>query len=413
MANYFERANALYAIKRYDAAIEAYYQHLAIDPNCILSRVNIAAALIKLKRTSEAAAILGETLALAPDFAFAHYLRSFTEENAPPDSPAQAAIEEAIRLEQRADYFLRLSSLLLESNRTQESLDAVNQGIELAPRHARGFLYKAEVLQRLGRNNDAHAALNQALALAPEDPDIRLALGKATLSAGLAAEAIDHLHEARRISPVEHNDQQIMAEAYGRDMGAFRPLNAVQKAYLNASPMLQWTFNASIATAVILFLKFMPRETHQEQGAVFLLLALGFNLILAVAFFDIYAGILGLAAKRRSLDLSWLDAIGSIAGATLVLFLAHVMFSLLAFAFSGRPEFAFTTLTIFLVTLLFNDVDRNQWTDAVRTLYPVAVVSLIGFTGYGFFLAIDGGLISLTCWFFIVAITGLCTYAMK
>ena len=412
MSNYFERAHALFALKRYDAAIEAYYQHLAIEPDCFLSRANIAAALIKLKQTTEAAAMLGETLALAPDFAFAHYLRSFTEKNPASDSPALAAIREAIRLEQRADYFLRLGSLLLANNLASDALEAFNQAIAYEPRLARAFLCKAEVLQRLGRDEDAHVALKQALALAPENPDIRVALGKATLNAGLAAEAIDHLHEARRISPVEHNDQLTMAEAYGRDTSLIRPLNAVQKAYLQASPLLQWAINASVATGVILLLRFMPRDSHQEREAVFLVLAIGLNLLFALVFFDNYATLFGIFKKRRDLDLSWSDVAGTTAVTCFALLTIHALPTATAFAFAKAPVFALIALTAILGSLLFAEVPPERKA-LERMAHLLLIASLIGLGGYALLVAFDDRPLSLLSWFGIVALTGVGTSLMK
>ncbi len=150
IADSTEHAIALGSIplERRTALVRLYMQHQAPDralvqvravaeslPSDVAVRAEYAGFLDELKRPPEALAAWKRTLEVDPKFETAHY---------------------------------RITRMLIEKNAPVEALDAAEAGIEAAPKSARLYLAKAEVLETQDRFYEARRTLREA---APTVPD--------------------------------------------------------------------------------------------------------------------------------------------------------------------------------------------------------------------------------------------------
>ena len=140
---------------------------------------------------------------------------------------------------------------------------------------------------------------------APENPAAHQTLGKLTLEAGNTLEARDALREARRLNPVNHNDREALAAAYGRLQWPFRVLDRFLLRLHTWTPSRRWLVVAAASTmllVVALSLRAFPNVT--------LPLLLGcFNLAAASMTLDQFAIPIGMVAFRKDLDVAWYQLI--------------------------------------------------------------------------------------------------------
>jgi tetratricopeptide (TPR) repeat protein len=350
MGVHFDRGRALFALKRYADAIAEYQQELAEEPNCCASQANIAAALINLGRTDEARRNVEQTLAMAPNYAYAHYLRSFIESNTGLNSVALQAIAEAIRLDQSALNFTRRATLLRLQNRHAECLAACEEALARDARFQPALLLQARALQSLDRPDEAAEVLRLALALNPEDPDAHEALGSVALATGDPAEALDALREARRIDPIQHHDREKILDAYARRMWPFRSIDLALKRYARLSPFTRWVLEAAALTVLIATLIATAPNMHVTSPSATLGFLAASNVLLFVSLARHYPQTIIRLTKRRELDLRWWQVIGECMFALIVLLSAHVCISLFAMLLSIMPGVAYWVFAMGLGT---------------------------------------------------------------
>jgi tetratricopeptide (TPR) repeat protein len=156
-----------------EAAIEAYQQAVRLDPTLTEARVNLAQALARAGRSSEARAEQQEVL--RHNAARANIGRTLVLLDSAGQQAAQghadvalAQLREAVTLSPSlADAHYRLGSLLAQRQRADDARAALREAIALEPRHARAHYELAQVLERLGDRTAALEAAQRAAALAP------------------------------------------------------------------------------------------------------------------------------------------------------------------------------------------------------------------------------------------------------
>lgn len=215
MGSHFERGEILYGLGRYDLAASAFVAELAQNPNEPLVFAMLAATQANLKRFSDAEVSIKSSIELAPDFAFAHYVRSFILQHRRRWHEAEDAILKALRLEKQVGFFHRLATIAALRNKTGEALTATERALELDPHHNPSILLRGKLLAESGRLKEAHKLFQLALSNNPEDATAQHALGSSHLKSGNADQAIDLLREARRLDPIAANDSAAIAIAYG------------------------------------------------------------------------------------------------------------------------------------------------------------------------------------------------------
>ena len=187
---------------RNDRAEEELRLYLADHPDSGWAHAHLALCLSLLEKHQEAHQEAQAAVGLAPDNAFAHFVHSavLMQANCLPE--AEAAIREAIGLNQSsALFFSQLAKVQLRQQRWQQALTAAGQGLEIEPSDDECANLKSIALIRLGRRTEATESLRGALERDPDDAWTHANLGWSLIENGRYNEAMPHFREALRIEP--------------------------------------------------------------------------------------------------------------------------------------------------------------------------------------------------------------------
>ena len=191
---------------RTDRAEEELRLYLADQPDSDWAHGYLALCVSYLDRHQEAHQEATAAVGLAPDNAFAHYVHSvvLAQGNCLPE--AEAAIREAIGLNQSsAMFFAQLAKIHLRRQRWQEALTAAEQGLQIDPADDDCANLQSIALIRLGRRTEATDSLRGALERDPDDAWTHANLGWSLIENGRYNEAMPHFREALRLDPnLEH-----------------------------------------------------------------------------------------------------------------------------------------------------------------------------------------------------------------
>ncbi|WP_428307086.1 tetratricopeptide repeat protein [Lacipirellula sp.] len=308
MGSLFERGKVLFELKRYDLAASEFVSELGDGPSQPLVFAMLAATQVNLKRFADAEKSVRSAIALAPDFAYPHYVRSFILQHRRRWREAEDAVREAIRLEPQCDFFHQLAAIAASRNKTSEALSAVDHALQLNPLHNPSILLKGNLLARAGQLREAHALFQTAISNNPEDAAAQHALGSSHLQSGNASQALDLLREARRLDPVTANDSAAIALAYGYMIWPLRWLNVCTVRIWQWSHKQRWALFATSAAAFAL----VGREVGLSSGrkSDFVDYWVWFCIV-AVSFFvfpimlDRAANLLGTSLLRREFSIPW------------------------------------------------------------------------------------------------------------
>lgn len=266
-----KRAIALCALQRTEDAISSWRRALALNPAQAWYRTQLAELLAKagqadealslletsetaeafalraailrrLKRFDEALHAYGQALALNPKYAWAHNGRGILSERLSSIHADASLLDEALAAYEQAVehaphvvwYRLNLLSLLLRLGKPVEALHICEEGLAAAigdPRRiARLWVQKGAVLRRLYRYTEALEAYAQARTLAPDLPSAWAGEGLAFAALGKHAEALGALKRATDLHPENawfwYNYGEMLIES-GNYSEAIRALNRV------------------------------------------------------------------------------------------------------------------------------------------------------------------------------------------
>ena len=210
---------------RTERAEEELRLYLADRPDSDWAHAHLALCLSYQERHQEAHHEAQAAVGLAPDNAFAHFVHSavLTQANCLPE--AEAAIREAIGLNQSsALFFGQLAKVQLRQQRWQVALTAAEQGLEIDPADDDCANLKSIALIRLGRRTEATDSLRGALERDPDDAWTHANLGWSLIEHGRYHEAMPHFREALRIEPnLEHARLGIITALKAQNV-LYRPL---------------------------------------------------------------------------------------------------------------------------------------------------------------------------------------------
>ncbi len=191
---------------RTDRAEEELRLYLADHPDSDWAHAYLALCLSYLDRHQDAHQEATAAVGLAPDNAFAHYVHSvvLAQGNCLPE--AEAAIREAIGLNQStAMFFAQLAKVHLRRQRWQDALTAAEQGLQIDASDDDCANLQSIALIRLGRRTEATDSLRGALERDPDDAWTHANLGWSLIENGRYNEAMPHFREALRLDPnLEH-----------------------------------------------------------------------------------------------------------------------------------------------------------------------------------------------------------------
>lgn len=197
-----QRAELLYAQRRYDLAAEQLRQVLATDPDDARAHAWLGLCLAHAEKYEEAERETTQAVHLGPDLSFAHYAVASVLEDRGEYARALGAIEEAIRLDpEDSDYHAVRSQLLYQRRDWPGALAAADQALAFDPAHVAANNLRAMALTQLGRRDEAGATLDANLHRDPENPWSHANKGWTLLHAGKHAEAQQHFRESLRLDP--------------------------------------------------------------------------------------------------------------------------------------------------------------------------------------------------------------------
>lgn len=345
MGAHFERGRVLASLRRYAEAIDAYRQELALDPNCVATHANIAAAQFNLGRVADAEDTIRHSLGIDPSFAHSYYILSMIERRRGRSDAALAASLDAVRLAQQAIFFCELARVHHDAKRPAEALAATASALELQPDHVGSLVLRAEILSSLGRVDEAAEVLKSQIAANAENAEYMASLGKVAFEMRNTAEAIDLLQEGRRLDPVVYQNRDRLAEAYGRQLRPFRALDRFLRSLELWKPLRRWTVVAAIATSLVVvhLLTYPPRGDVLAAIIIYFVVAMNATALICVPHLtDVYPRIIAKLLYRRRLDLRWGEVLGeAVQRGSASFLLVQLPATWVALMAAYHPQFAF------------------------------------------------------------------------
>jgi len=164
----FNRAAALSEKGRHAAAVPAWQEALALNPDDDRAQTSLGAALASTGRPAEAVPHFEKAVALNPE-----------------SDEAQSG----------------LGAALMSTGRTEEAIPRYERALEINPENAEALANLGAALAQSGRVNEGIVRLERAVALDPDFLGARANLGMALLQKGEPAQARPHLEKAVALEP--------------------------------------------------------------------------------------------------------------------------------------------------------------------------------------------------------------------
>ena len=402
MGRHFVRAQMLFDLRRYYEAVDAFSYELEENPQNDLALSLRGAALLNLGYSGSAEDDVRSAISLNPEEAYHFYLLSAIHVTRRELASAEEAILEALRLESDPRWFQQLAAILFERNRFKECVDTTQQALRLAPNDEESLILRAKALTSLGRAREAQELLFAALAISPESPAAHHAVGKLELQAGQPSESLSYLTEARRLDPIEFNDRESIARAYGRGLMPYRLIDRWILRWHDWTPKRRWALFTVVGTLALAHaLSFMYSSGYEVGWAFYCYVAFVNWCAFSITYRELTttAAILDIG---RELDLP-VSAQLSAAWACLIKFCwIHVFFgAILAFAALFAPlSFvvygAISLYDLFRDFLQINSILRGFWYLAVGFVFLVLVFC-------GAMASVQDPILTIAFWALLVA----------
>ena len=257
------------------------------------------AAWLGLGETAHAAEDIRVAVSLAPDQAYFHYLLSFVWANEGDYESSLNSIELAICLQPNAQYFARRADIFIKTKEFQKARASAEEALELDSNLEAALIARSIALFKLGSTTEAEATLHTALSLNPENPAAHSLLGSFGLLIKPPEVVASHLREARRISPLRHNQSSALKIAYGRLIWPFSVIDGWRRRYLSLTPQRRWLLDVSIATSLTTLLAATQSTPNHPSGiaiVVFILLA---NVVALANYLDVHTPLAAALFNRR------------------------------------------------------------------------------------------------------------------
>lgn len=158
---------------RPDLALKAFDQALKLSPRESRTLINRAEALRGLRQHDAALNSLDQALAIDKTLADAHFSRGLILLAQDRLKEADAAFRTAKKQKSDPRYDLGLGRALLEQERYEEAVAALNDVIVAKADWASAYVYRSAAYHAMGKKSLARDDIDAALRLAPYDPVIR------------------------------------------------------------------------------------------------------------------------------------------------------------------------------------------------------------------------------------------------
>lgn len=213
-AMYCNLGNALKTLGRFDAAIEAYHQALALKNDFVEVYNNLAVIRAELGQTDAALADYRRAIELKPDYAEAHNNMAALLQKQGNLDAALAGYYRAIDLKPDfVDAHSNLGVALYSQGKMEAALAAYRKTISLKPDFVEPHVNIGVALQELGQLDEAVESFERALALQPNDVDAHCNLAVTLHAQGKLEAALEHYISTLALAPEladAHNNMAIL-----------------------------------------------------------------------------------------------------------------------------------------------------------------------------------------------------------
>ncbi|MBW4459592.1 MAG: tetratricopeptide repeat protein [Nodosilinea sp. WJT8-NPBG4] len=198
----YNKGYSLSVLGRYEEAIAAYDQTLAIKPNLHEALYNKGYSLSVLGRYEEAIAAYDQALAIKPDKHEALYNKGYSLDDLGRYEEAIMAYDQALAIKPDKHEALNNKGYSLDDlGRYEEAIMAYDQALAIKPDYPAALNNKGGALSALGHYEEAIAAYDQALVIKPDYPAALYNKGNALDDLGRKEEAIAAYDQALVIKP--------------------------------------------------------------------------------------------------------------------------------------------------------------------------------------------------------------------
>jgi putative PEP-CTERM system TPR-repeat lipoprotein len=210
-------------LRHFDRAAVAYEEALAVDPDSLPVRTELAAVRLDLGQAQAARSAIGEVLTVDPSFAPALLLRGLMEMREGRRAAARATFERVLALEhtrrngaQYGTALARLAELHLAEHDLAAAGAAADELIELNPRVAVAIEIKARVEVEAGELDSAERRLESLIANNEHYWPAYVLLGLINANQGQLGQAEMYLRRAVNNNPSDVRSQVLLAELFIR-----------------------------------------------------------------------------------------------------------------------------------------------------------------------------------------------------
>jgi Tfp pilus assembly protein PilF len=196
-------------------------------------------------------------LTLDPNCAYVHYALSFLSapthlKHAPMLGGCVKHILRALELApNEVTYLARLADLRQILQQWKESLEPIEAGLRLSPRHVGLAVQRAEALIHLGRRDEAHETLLRALQSDPEAASTYAGMGWALLRTGDYERATKFFEEALRLGPELGWAQHGALECAKHQYRSYRVLSFLRHRLVHR-PLLRFAIEMGICCGLVI-----------------------------------------------------------------------------------------------------------------------------------------------------------------
>lgn len=200
-----------------EAAVRSFRRALESKPGLLAVRQDLGAALVRMGRWSEAAAVLGPLAEAQPDSFLVSYLNALALENSQHPREAEAEARRALGLDLKsADAHTLLGITLSSQGRFDEAIAELSRAVEIDPNSFDAELYLGRCRYARSDTAGAAVALEKAISLRPDDPEARFFLGTVLEVSGDQDGALTQYQELQRISPKDPRGYLGLGEILGK-----------------------------------------------------------------------------------------------------------------------------------------------------------------------------------------------------
>jgi len=233
----FNEAAALSEKGRFAAAVPAWEQALALDPEDDRAQNSLGAALASSGRPAEAIPHFERAVAANPEFdeAMSGLGAALMATGRVDDAIAQ--YEKALALNpENGEALANLGAALARSGRPSEAIVRLERAVALDPESLGARANLGGALLQQGESAQAIPHLEKAVALSPGSAPLQTSLGLALLGQGRTEEAIAHLRKAVALDPSALASRESLASALHHGQGKTAEALVEWRLVLGAEP---------------------------------------------------------------------------------------------------------------------------------------------------------------------------------